>query len=471
MRTLVCLLKPLQIRLIAFFIGLPIGLWIIGQSRNRFGLRSVHWRKKDVGTRTPISAGVNLVHKTWPPDDLTDLFRSDLGVYSLSLKPWVTDLKKTNHPRVSHIRLLKALFDSGKINGSNLEKLVWLDTHYRLDGLQPDFQLYPKIMDLRAAVRAIKSGKPTNEHPIYDPELLVIETVNMSCGDPENAAIVGQHSHDCDLVVMVKSCISCQSKRAHARSTYMQKHLWNGLKVEFLFVIGLPFIANSSRWKVEDVEVFTRGQAANETQLKQQRYALFNESNVYKDILVGGFNDNYHNLTTKLIFTFRWASAFCKYCAPIFLYMDDDISVVPEAFVKLVKKLPKDAKREIIGGLPNTWTTVDRPSVNLGLNRHAVTRKSFPWNRLPTFFYGAGYILGSERLLDAAIATAYVKFLKMDDVYLGIIWDKLDYKCIKLPGFKLRLTSALDIENIALTWSKIIDPHVNWKTGRLLRTP
>ncbi|CAL8072460.1 unnamed protein product [Calicophoron daubneyi] len=410
----------------------------------------------------------SLTHKVWPPDDNLELFYSNLGTYSLSLKPWVDTGKKIRNPELFYIHLLEALTNDSKINMSDLEQLVRLDTRYRIDGINQNLQLYPKVLDLHAVVSAIRSGKPVDQKPVSDPELLIIQAPNMSCENPQRSFFLDERSCKCDLVVMVKSCVACQSERMHARLTYMQKTLWAGFKVDFVFVVGLPFVSNSSSYKVDDVEVPSKQHVKTKTELKQQRQSLFEESRVHNDILVGGFIDSYENLTMKVIFALRWASAFCKRCSPLFMFMDSDVSLIPKNFVKLIQKFSDEAKREMIGGLPYFEPGISRPTGRLEDHRHALAHKHYPWDNPPPYLYGHGYLLGSEKVRDGAIASAYVKSIKLEDVYLGIIWEKLGYKCLKLPGFLLTPSSTPEVASSILASTTFADLHVDWKTGELV---
>ncbi|CAL8087433.1 unnamed protein product [Calicophoron daubneyi] len=369
---------------------------------------------------------------------------------------------------MSYIRLLKTMFNDTENNRSELEKLVHLDVHHRLNGAEQDLQLYPKVLDLRATVSAIRSGKPTDQNPESDPELLVLQAPLLSCRNLEDGLFLGRRPYNCDLMVMVKSCTLCQRQRAHARSTYMQKRLWVGLRIEFVFVVGVPFFLNSSRYIVDDVELPSRQHVRTKNELRERRKALFKESQINNDMLIGGFRDSYENLTTKVIFAFRWASTFCKYCSPLFLFMDNDVSLIPKNVLRLVKNLPEEDKKEVLGGMRYPNREAVRPTGNIFANRHALTRKHYPWRYLPPFLRGGGYLVGSEKVRDAAIASAYVKRVRMEDVFTALIWEKLGYKCIILPGFLLRPSLPSDVARLSLTYTRFADLHVDWKTGEFV---
>ncbi|CAL8084111.1 unnamed protein product [Calicophoron daubneyi] len=407
------------------------------------------------------------IHKTWPPHDTFELFLSSVGTHSLSLKPWVDITQKIRNPTLSYIHQIKALSNDSKVNISDLEELVQLDKRHRIDAIYQNLQIYPKALDLHAVVSAIRSGKPVDQEPLNDPELLIIQTPEMSCVNLEGSFSLDHRPYKCDLIVMVKSCVSCQSARRHARLTYMRRKLWGRYRVEFVFVVGLPFISNSSSFIVDDVEVPSKQHVKTKKELEQQIRTLFEDSRLHKDILVGGFIDTYENLTMKTIFALRWASAFCKHCSPLFLFMDSDVSLIPRNFINLVKTFPDEAKTEIIGGFPYYHLGITRPTGKYKNHEHALSRKHYPWNHPPTYLFGHGYLLGSEKVRDGAIASAFVKSMKLEDVYLGIIWEKLNYKCLKLPGFLLYPSKPSDISRSVIAATEFADLHVNWETGEL----
>ncbi|VDK25916.1 unnamed protein product [Taenia asiatica] len=59
----------------------------------------------------------------------------------------------------------------------------------------------------------------------------------------------------------------------------------------------------------------------------------------HDDLLVGDFEDSYHNLTLKLFHTFQWAARFCRPYKPTFAFLDDDHAVNTNKLVNFVRDL------------------------------------------------------------------------------------------------------------------------------------
>jgi hypothetical protein len=56
-----------------------------------------------------------------------------------------------------------------------------------------------------------------------------------------------------------------------------------------------------------------------------------NESQYFRDIIMGNFIDSYYNLTLKSIFVINW---YQRRCSHSFLaYLDDDVVINPENLI------------------------------------------------------------------------------------------------------------------------------------------
>ncbi|CAL8082829.1 unnamed protein product [Calicophoron daubneyi] len=358
------------------------------------------------------------------------------------------------------------MYDGKRVSGSQTKQLVMMDQAMRIGGSNPNFYLYPQTMDLIAAVKSIRSGLHVDEHPINNPELYVIESPQFTCNHTDQRRGDSRRTHPLDLVILVKSCLDCADKRTHIRSTYMQSHLWSGYHVQFAFVVGLPFIQVSKHLRFDGVNFTREHKIVNYTQLKRARVNLFRESAQYNDLLIGGFHDMYFNLTLKLIFTFRWASAFCKDQTPIFLFVDDDISVNPRNLMKFLGRIPISGRTHFNGGMPPASQIPIRPNSTLG-GVWAVSEDEFPWERYPSYSLGAGYLVGADYVYDAAVAMAFTQFFRIDDAFLGMVWAKLNYPVLNVPGFRLWIPSSEEVSQTIIAFSNSMDQYINWETGEM----
>ncbi|CAL8083595.1 unnamed protein product [Calicophoron daubneyi] len=405
-----------------------------------------------------------LAHRKWPPSDLSELVLSETGIIDMALKPSVKP--KQNRALESDVRygLLKKLYAGTAIKTDSLRNIALLDRAVRISGAKPDFDLYPMIMDIRNAVAAVKSGEPVEQAPINDPKILVITSPKTVCR--EKGVRRGELLYPLDLVVFIKSCALCFEDRKRARQTFVRPQMWGGFRVRFTFVVGLPNIHTSSVVTINGVKIEYRHARINDTsELKYAREVLFRESNQHGDLLIGGFLDSYYNLTLKLTLTFRWASVFCLNQTPIFLFMDDDFDIIPVNMVRFVQKLSLDEKLLLIGGLSNIAKGPHRPSDDPRENKWAVSWDDYPWETYPGYLFGGAYMVGSSRVVDAAIAMAFTRPFHIDDTFLGLVWTKLHYFSLIIPGFVQTVHPGYKINETIVALHSSVRKYVDWNSS------
>ncbi|KAF7257564.1 hypothetical protein EG68_05565 [Paragonimus skrjabini miyazakii] len=100
----------------------------------------------------------------WPPKLVFDLFNQQTGVYNLQLNPIV---HKSEHlPSTTHWELLQFLYNGQNISGSEFKQLVDIDSQVRMNGFVENYELYPQMMNVKEAVKAIRLGDPVQNVPI-----------------------------------------------------------------------------------------------------------------------------------------------------------------------------------------------------------------------------------------------------------------------------------------------------------------
>ncbi|CAH8642031.1 unnamed protein product [Heterobilharzia americana] len=266
--------------------------------------------------------------------------------------------------------------------------------------------------------------------PINNPEMLALWVPKGIC-NPRNRENVP------DLIVIVKSCVYSTSKRHRARQTFMQKYLWPNFNVRFLFVLGIPMNNESNTFKFDDnIYVLNTKWWSLSQKYGDSKWLfikdLVKEAALYDDLLIGSFHDTYYNLTKKLIFTFRWLSAFCPDQVPLYLFMDDDYDLVPRNVIQFHRNHTNEYLRNMTGGFIRPTRTVFRPLVNETSSVWAMSVKEFPWETYPPYYYGLTYMLGANVLQQLAIASGFVQEIRIDDVYLGILFNKLNITPVHL---------------------------------------
>ena len=82
--------------------------------------------------------------------------------------------------------------------------------------------------------------------------------------------------------------------------------------------------------------IFTFALSSNKTTNKK----IEEENKIHRDILqINNFIDNYFNLTTKIMKTFKWISKYCSN-AKYILRIDDDVILNTHYFIDHFKRLP-----------------------------------------------------------------------------------------------------------------------------------
>nr|CAH8845878.1 unnamed protein product [Trichobilharzia regenti] len=294
---------------------------------------------------------------------------------------------------------------------------------------------YPIYFNMTKYLDGIAVGLPENEIPVNNDALLAVQLPDNTCNP--------SHSRETfDLVVLVKSCVYCTEQRSYARKTYMKSDHWNNFRVKFVFVVGLPTPTPTNIHYFNGVTVVLNGRSERLSKNLQSSgwsalRELKKESDSHGDVLIGGFYDNYFNLTKKMMLTFRWASMTFHKRTPLFLFLDDDYVLHPENTIKLVRSLNRSEVKWFAGGQVHPTSVVTRPTVGSLSSRWSVSRDEYPWDYYPPYFFGVCYILGAELVEHASIVMSFTQDLRMDDAYLGIVLARLNKSLTNLKQFSV----------------------------------
>ncbi|KAA3671903.1 uncharacterized protein DEA37_0011090 [Paragonimus westermani] len=249
----------------------------------------------------------------------------------------------------------------------------------------------------------------------------------------------------------------------------MQQKLWRNFRVQFTFVTGMPTEARHEKYDLDGVWIqpYNRENQTNQSTLEATQ-KLLQESDVHRDLLIGNFNDTYYNLTLKLMLTFRWIAAFCKHQASVYLFLDDDYSLVPTSVIRLIRKIPFTVRSCLNGGTASPDLIVRHPSESSSWgDRWSVSTNELPWNRYPSYSSGAAYILGAELVTDAAIAMAFTRYYRLDDAYLGFVWNKIDSRVYTIRQMKHTMDNLTNPSEVITAPSIYVDKAMDWNTGMM----
>lgn len=208
------------------------------------------------------------------------------------------------------------------------------------------------------------------------------------------------------LVVLVHSAPDHRAQRDAIRDTWglRRKQYDAGVQVRLVFVLGIS------------------------TDPAVMRGPL-HESDVYRDVLVGSFIDNYRNLTLKSLFGLGWVRRYCPVASYV-LKTDDDTYFNLQALIEL---LPGIADGRQQGGLLGSLN-VDAPVQRHGL--WAVSSSVYAPHTYPPYCSGCAYVLGSRDVPSLLRAAERRPLLPMEDVYVtGILAKTVGLTCGHQPRF------------------------------------
>ncbi|XP_061179150.1 beta-1,3-galactosyltransferase 1-like [Saccostrea echinata] len=192
---------------------------------------------------------------------------------------------------------------------------------------------------------------------------------------------------------------------------------------------------NFQKWKERVRIVFLLGYSFTESNV-----AISKESAVFGDIVQEDFEDTYRNITFKTIMGYNWAISYCSRATHI-LYQDDDFHFNVDNLFKFLTH-HKDPESVFIG-----LYVKDAPPERRKTHKSYVSFKDYPHSTFPPYFPGGAYVVSSNIAGNLTRTFPYVKHLVVDDVYIGIVAQKLN--------ITLEHSRLLDFRNCA-NYSQII---------------
>ena len=152
-----------------------------------------------------------------------------------------------------------------------------------------------------------------------------------------------------------------------------------------------------------------------------------NESFIYRDIIQEDFVESYGNLTIKSIAGLRWAAEYCPK-AKFVLKTDDDVFINT---IRLLKELQSMQKSNgvLLGAYNGGVSTVRH-------GRWRLTEEQYPFDTLPPYVSGAGYVMSMDVVRKLFFTSEYVMPLPLEDVYTtGVVARIAEVTPRSHPGF------------------------------------
>ncbi|RNA03629.1 beta-1-3-galactosyltransferase 1-like [Brachionus plicatilis] len=218
--------------------------------------------------------------------------------------------------------------------------------------------------------------------------------------NPANSLCQNQKGTDILLICLVEVTPCGFFERQQIRETWANKSLFKNIRTVFL--VGL----------------------SNNVSINQ---LLAEESQTYEDIVQEDFIDSYENLTLKTIMGLKWLTEYCSN-AKFALKTDDDVVVNMPVLERYIEKLECD---KVYMG----YTEV-RPRVNRKKeSKFYISEKEYEKKFYDSYQFGVGYFLSKDLYSKFYNESLYTKYLKFEDVYVGMLAKKLNVKPKKKNRF------------------------------------
>ena len=200
----------------------------------------------------------------------------------------------------------------------------------------------------------------------------------------------GKCANDVYVIIYVHSGPENTERRRVIRNTWGKPEILKELKARVLFVMGIPENVNTQA-------------------------SVFNENELYKDILQSNFTDTYRNLTYKAVTSLRWVNENCKDVMYV-LKTDDDIAVDIRRVVRLMhihieKKVGVD---NVLLGYTWTHMNVDRNKSS----KWYTSPEEFPDKFFLKYCSGSAYLMTPDVVEKFYKASRSTPFFWVDDYYV-----------------------------------------------------
>ena len=251
------------------------------------------------------------------------------------------------------------------------------------------FFSYPLEIDMPALVAKVMKNQPSGVEPIFRVDYPFILNNAKMCKTSKGA------DSDVYLLFVIKSAVNKTDSRNAIRRTWANGSNVPGVTVKHVFMLGV-----------------------SQDNLTIQRIVL-EEQEKHNDIVQGYFVDTYYNNTIKLMMAFRWVTTNCKGARHV-AFVDDDYFVSPSNLVSFLQSEVNQVEWTIYGFVLTSALPVRYK------NKWHISRQEYPYRFYPPFPTGGAIFLSQEIAQRAYIAMHYTKYIRFDDVFLGIIAWKLE---------------------------------------------
>ncbi|KAA0187711.1 Hexosyltransferase [Fasciolopsis buskii] len=259
-------------------------------------------------------------------------------------------------------------------------------------------------------------------HPINNARFKVIRVPTSFCRLNPKASLTKRNQSKIDILFLVKSRVLAFDQRNAIRNTWGNRNctLTGGAKTRTIFALGTT----------------PQPQPSVESNLQH-------EHDRYDDLLQFDFIDSYENNTFKLMSSLTHIYRHCHH-ARFVMIVDEDFLVNVQNVIRVIKNVTRMEYERFIGGFVyHQMKPMRHPS-----DKWYLSYDSYPFEIYPPYATGGSIILSRPVVGLLVSGMPFVKFLWIDDVYLGFILMKYGISPKHLSGvFYFRLDSFFELRH------------------------
>lgn len=160
---------------------------------------------------------------------------------------------------------------------------------------------------------------------------------------------------------------------------------------------------------------------------EERQYRVVYEAQLYKDIIQGNFIEHYWNNSLKMEMAFVWITKYCSN-ARYSLFVDDDMYVNIPNVLKYLYTVEEEKVENLYSGY-----LFERPiPVRFYPHKHYVSKQEYPFHCYPPFIAGCTIFFSYDIIQKIKRVMPFISRFRIDDVYIGIIMQKLGIVPTKL---------------------------------------
>ncbi|PAA74108.1 hypothetical protein BOX15_Mlig033478g2 [Macrostomum lignano] len=265
-----------------------------------------------------------------------------------------------------------------------------------------DFR-YPLSVDMPELLARLRSDLPVSVSPINQFSSPWLIQHSGEC----NRTAGGQPT---ELLVLVKSHPANLANREAIRRTWARPDCWRQ-RVRVYFLLGAEAAYGVRRRR----RILRR--------VRDWRQSLLDEDSRHGDLLVREFVDHYFNNTLKLMSGIQWSDSECP-GARFTAFVDDDFFVNPYQVERQLNSVSAAVYGRFLGGY--VWrTSLPRRRSRKHRSKWDISVSEYPWSSYPPYVAAGALFMSRPVLEDIAVAMLYTRYLRFDDIFIGLVAHKL----------------------------------------------